>query len=131
VASSSSSGAEARALPPPPVPEIVVDAPAQEALPRAALGAIVQQGMGRLLQRVQVEPARNGNRFIGHRVIAMDPVWADGPVHVGDVVVRLNGTTLESPDKAQQALATLRVASELVVDVIRDGKPVRTHLAID
>jgi type II secretory pathway component PulC len=47
------------------------------------------------------------------------------------VILRVNGVTLETPDKAQEALSSLKVASELVVEVIREGKPLRVRLAID
>lgn len=118
------------ALPPPPVPEITRDQPAREFVPRDVIEEVLAAGMGHLLRRVQVEPAREDGRFIGYRVVALDPTWEGGPVQVDDVVVRLNGMTLQTPDAAQRALGTLTVASELVLEVRRDGEPTRTHLAI-
>jgi type II secretory pathway component PulC len=51
-------------------------------------------------------------------------------VQVGDVVVRINGKSIERPEQASDVLASLRTAPALVVDLVRGGQAHRVTLAI-
>ena len=47
-----------------------------------------------------------------------------------DVVRQVNGKPIEKPEQAFDVLSSLRTASELVVDFLRDGQPRKLTLQI-
>lgn len=89
---------------------------------RAGLVAIVEQGLGRMLARLKLSPVMEGNRFRGFRVSALDPQWIDCGLQVGDVLLRLNAQPIERPEQAMVAFESLRVASEIAVELQRAGE---------
>lgn len=124
---------EPDAAPVEPVPQVAQDAGALArgdgtgeylgVIERTGLNAIVEQGLGRLLGRLQLSPTMEGKRFRGFRVAALDPQWSASGVLTGDVITRLNGQPIERPEQALAAFDSLRVASEVAVEIVRDGKP--------
>jgi hypothetical protein len=98
---------------------------------RAGLTAIVEQGLGRLLGRLQLSPELEGKRFRGFRVAALDPQWSGSGVLTGDIITRLNGQPIERPEQAMVAFDSLRVASEVAVEIVRDGKPLRLRYRVE
>lgn len=89
---------------------------------RAGLVAIVEQGLGRMLARLKLSPVMEGKRFRGFRVSALDPQWAECGLQVGDVLLRLNAQPIERPEQAMVAFESLRVASEIAVELQRSGE---------
>lgn len=105
------------ALPPPPV-EVH-----EPVIQRAALDAVLDQGLGAFLGRVTTAPSLDGNRFVGFQVVELrDATLFEGvDLQPGDVIVSVNGQSIERPDDAFTAWTGLRVASEITVAVLRDG----------
>ena len=105
-----------------------------EAIPRVVdrmiLDAVLADGPGRFLQRMPVAPQRQGNAFVGFRILALygQPANAEpaaGGVHVGDVVTAVNGIAIRRPDDLMRVWKGLQSASRIVVDVQRQSAPLR------
>jgi type II secretory pathway component PulC len=95
-------------------------------LARSAVRALVAQGLGSFLQRVQLDdqPVFVDGKFHGFRIASLrDPkFWSGVDLKPGDVVTGVNGFPIERPEQAQTAFESLEVASELRVAYERDGK---------
>jgi general secretion pathway protein C len=94
-------------------------------IPRAALEDVLARGPGAFLSTVAVEPDLVGGRFVGFRVTELRDaaLFGAGDLQPGDTVVSVNGRAIERPEQAFEVWTSLRVASELTVDVLRDGQP--------
>lgn len=112
---------------PPPRP------PAHEGtIARAELDAVLELGVGRFLQRVSTEPHLEGGRFVGHRVIELRSELFEGvDLRPGDTLLQVNGMPIERPEQALAVWNALRVASELTIDVLRDGERRQLRFAIE
>src|SRR3989442_13660 len=64
------------------------------------------------------------------RLYPGDPCYRDVDVRVGDVVVRVNGKSIERPEQASDVFSSLRTAPALVVDLLRAGEPRTVSLSI-
>jgi hypothetical protein len=113
-----------------PSPPAVAATAAQRddhAVPRSAVHAVVSQGLGAFLQRVDVDdqPVFVGGKFHGFRIAALRdaPFWNGVDIRPGDVVTSVNGFPIERPEQAQTAFDSLEVASELRVSLERAGQP--------
>lgn len=93
-------------------------------LKRASVKTAINQGLGVLLQNVQVEdyPAMKEGRFYGFKLKSLSPDWAVD-LRPGDVILRINGQSIEHPEEADAALRSLEKAPSLKIDYERDGKP--------
>jgi len=126
------------ATPPParPVDKPAVVAPPPEAQPkdgiaRSVVDRALKGGLGRFLAYVEIEPELNEkHKFVGWRIVALHGPWDGVDLHVGDVVLRVNGFPIERDDQANKAFRSLAVASEIRVALLRDGKPAELRLAI-
>ena len=105
--------------------------PKTTSLRRSQVKAGIAKGLGYFLQNVTVEdyPVMRGNKFYGFKVKAIS---AELGVDIlpGDVVMRVNGMSIEHPEEADAAMRTLDKASALRVDFERDGKPRTLELPI-
>ncbi len=121
------SGAPAPAPPKPPERPAIVRpaAPATVTLRRQDVVQVVDAGLGRFLQKVDVEPSFAKGRFQGFRIVELRPgsFWQRVDLRPGDVVLSVNGMPIERDKQAYDAFQTLRTASELRVDYLRDGQP--------
>ena len=111
------------------------EAPAPSTLRRSDVRRVVAGGLGAFLQRVAIDehPVMAGGKFHGFRVAALsgDPeFWRGVDIRPGDVVTRVNGMPIEHPEEALEAFRSLDVASELRVDLERDGAPRSLRYAI-
>lgn len=107
--------------------------PTVGAIPRADLDLVLDAGLPAFLAGVDFVPVVDGDRFVGFRVDAFypgDPNLADVALRAGDVVTTVNGQPIERPEQAHRVWEGLRVASELVVGVLRDGAPHEIRYAI-
>ena len=111
---------------------VAVAAPPVEPAPdhairRTAIRQTVDAGLGYFLQKVVLddEPVLMDGRFHGFRVTGLhDPAfWHGVDLRPGDVVLRVNGMPIEHPEEALEAFRSLNVASELRVQLERDGEP--------
>jgi type II secretory pathway component PulC len=110
---------ERRVEPRPPV----VNSPGT--IQRAALDDVLSRGPGAFLAKVSVEPNLVEGRFVGFRVTELHDETLFGAVDLqpGDTILSVNGQAIERPEQAFEVWSALRVASELTVDVLRDGAP--------
>ena len=102
-------------------------------IPRAALQAQLAQGIGRFLQQVRAEPVVSRGRFVGWRLATLFPNRTD--VHVqgvraGDVVLRVNGQSVERPEEFKAIWDTMATASELVLEIERAGEATTVRYTI-
>lgn len=111
--------AEVEAEEPPSSPPVT-----QGTIQREELDAILELGLGRFLQHVTTEPHLEGGRFVGHRLTELrSPLFEGVDLRPGDTLVRVNGMPVERPEEAMAVWSGLRVASELTLDLLRDGEP--------
>lgn len=108
-----------------PVPSL--EAAGQTTIARAQLAIVLDGGLGRFFARVQTEPARENGRFVGFRIVALESALAANDaagvgVRAGDVVVRVNGQSIERPEQALAVWEGLRVASTLAIEYLRAGQ---------
>jgi hypothetical protein len=97
-------------------------------IPRADLDRVLEAGPGRLLARVEVKASLHGGRFIGWEVVR-NP-WEDVDLLAGDVILSVNGRTLEHPLELKVLWDDLRKADALTVEVDRKGEKLRLDFAI-
>lgn len=100
---------------------------------RGALRAELARGIGRFLQNVKTEAVLSHGHFVGWKMLALFPKRPD--VHVqgikpGDVLIRVNGVSVERPEDFKSVWDTLDTAKELVLEIERDGQPSALHYAI-
>jgi type II secretory pathway component PulC len=95
-------------------------------LSRAAVHAILAQGLGAFLQHVELDdrPVLVHGKFHGFRIVALhgSDFWRGVDLRPGDVVTTVNGFPIERPDQAATVFDSLELASELRVAYDRDGQ---------
>lgn len=86
---------------------------------------MVERGLGSFLQRVSVEPRFANGRFRGWSLLRLSPAdfWAGVDLRPGDVVLEINGKSIERPEQAFEVFEGLRTAEHLVVRFERAGEP--------
>jgi type II secretory pathway component PulC len=102
-------------------------------LRRAALVRTIDAGLPLWLQGVEGDRVLANHRFQGWLVKSLhpgDPCYQDVDLRSGDVVLRVNGKSIEKPDQAFDVVQSLRTAPAIVVDYLRDGKPRQFTLPI-
>jgi len=103
-------------------------------LKRSAVVRVVDAGIGQWLAGgAEVERKIAKTRFQGweiRRLYPGDPCYQGIDLRPLDVVTRVNGKSIERPEQAFDVLSSLRTASELVVDFLRDGQPQKLTLQI-
>jgi hypothetical protein len=96
-------------------------------LRRSSLTRAIGAGLGQwMADGVEVEPRHAQGRFQGwiiRRLYPDDPCYQQVDLHVGDVVTRANGRSIENPDQANEVFSSLRTAPSLVIDLVREGRP--------
>jgi type II secretory pathway component PulC len=103
-------------------------------LKRSAVMRVVDAGIGHWLAGgVEVERKIAKSRFQGweiRRLYPGDPCYAAVDLRPNDVVIEVNGKSIEKPEQAFDVLSSLRTAPALVVDFLRDGRPQKLTLPI-
>lgn len=107
------------------------EAPYVGVLDREGLVAIIDRGLGQVLARVKLRPVMKKGRFKGFRVESVTAAWHACGVRVDDVLVSLNGLPIERPEQALAAFESLRVASEVSLQVLRAGAPMALRYRIE
>lgn len=100
---------------------------------RAALEAELASGIGRFLQQVRAEPSVARGRFVGWRVTSLFANRSDVHVQVlrpGDTVTRVNGQSIERPEQFKALWDAMAKATELVLDIQREGRSSRLRYTI-
>jgi hypothetical protein len=89
---------------------------------RAHLEAVLREGPGWVLDRVEVEEVMKRGKFTGWRVRSMPAEWSHVDLQSGDVVTAVNGMPIERPAQLWSAWTTLTVASEVKIAYSRNGE---------
>ena len=99
---------------------------------RAALDAVLDDGIGRFLGRVEISPVMEGTAFVAFELTTLrDEALFEGvDLRPGDRIVSINGQAIERPDDAFSVWSGLRVASELALVVSRAGETRELRFAI-
>lgn len=97
-------------------------------IPRRALQRVLEQGPGRLLARVRMEPARReGGEFIGWRLVEVFPddrtLQAATVLRAGDLLVRVNGHSIARPEQLMSVWESLGSSAEIVFHIVRGDQP--------
>ena len=99
----------------------------EHVLSRSAVHAAVAQGLGAMLQHVELDerPVFAAGKFRGFRITALHDgaFWKGVDLKPGDVVTHVNGLPIERPEQALKAFESLEAASELRVSYERGGEP--------
>ncbi|HZS40173.1 MAG TPA: hypothetical protein VFF06_25255 [Polyangia bacterium] len=120
------------AQPPPPAAPPAATAPAG-VIARRELVRMLDAAPGMFLQKVVPEPRFRGGRFYGWRLAQFfpgDARFAGVDVRAGDVILRVNGSSVERPEQLMEVWDGLRKARELVVELERAGAPKRLRWII-
>jgi S1-C subfamily serine protease len=124
----------------PPVAAAVAPAPpaapppsAPSRLARADVDRVLTtQGPPWVLRRiVSEEVMKSDGKFAGWRLVGLPDEWRGIDLRPGDVVTRVNGLPLETPDQAWDAWKSVAKAPELKISLVRDGAPRELTLPID
>ncbi len=101
-------------------------------LTRGGVQRVVKAGFGRFLQSVSFDdrPAMRDGKFLGFRVAELRGDLEACELEPGDVITRVNGSSIEKPDEALEVFKALATAKELVVDYERGGKAAKLVLPI-
>lgn len=96
------------------------------------LRAQILKNPARLAQLVNAVPARENGRFIGFRIITKQshPVFDDLNIRSGDIVTRVNGIDIDSPQKGFQVLQQLSKSKQVSVTLNRGGQTVELNLSL-
>ncbi len=94
---------------------------------RAELNRLVQEEGERHLRDVRIMPAFEGGQAVGFRLafVRPDSLFTRLGLRQGDLIRRVNGRSLDSPEKALALYAELRDASRVDVEIDRSGTPTR------
>lgn len=100
-------------------------------LPRTELERIFSN-LNEVALQARIVPAFRDGTAIGFRVVGprQDSVYARLGVRSGDVVRRVNGYTIDSPERALELFVSLRGTSNVDLELERDGAPVRKRYAV-
>lgn len=102
-------------------------------IPRSVLRAELERGIGRFLQQVRVQAAVSRGHFVGWKLVSLFAKRHDVHVQVlqaGDILLRVNGASVERPEDFKAIWDSLADAKEIVLDIERDGQPSSLHYAI-
>ncbi|AUX21402.1 serine protease [Sorangium cellulosum] len=109
-----------------PAPKAPRPAPAKPVAPpgqlaRADVERVLLQGPPWILRRVPVEEVIRAGAFIGWKILALPPDWSELELKPGDVVMQVNGASLERPDDLFAAYRNVAGANELKIAYEREG----------
>lgn len=79
-----------------------------------------------LATQARIVPAFEGGEAVGFKLFSIRPgsLYSKIGIQNGDVISRINGYEINSPDKALEVYQKLKDAREISVDLKRRGKPV-------
>ncbi len=92
---------------------------------RHEVASVVEKGPQRFIATIRVDPVMEKGRFVGYRLVG---VAADSPlsnsqtVVPGDIIIAVNGESLERPEQFMRAWDVVRDASVLEVSLKRGAQ---------
>ena len=100
-------------------------------VPRSAVeGAL--NNLSELATQARVVPAFEGGKAVGFKLFSIKPgsLYSKIGLQNGDVINRINGYEMSSPEKGLEVYSKLKDSSNITVDVKRRGKPMTLDYAI-
>ena len=85
-----------------------------------------------LATQARIVPAFEGGEAVGFKLFSIRPgsLYSKIGIQNGDVISRINGYEINSPDKALEVYQKMKDAKEITVDMKRRGKPVTLNYNI-
>lgn len=102
-------------------------------IPRWRMQAELNRGIGRFLREVHVHRVLSHGHFVGWKLLSLFASRAEVRVQgvkTGDVLLRVNGASVERPEAFKAVWDGLRSADEITLDIERAGQPTRVHYKI-
>ena len=93
-------------------------------VPRAAVeGAL--NNLSELATQARIVPAFEGGKAVGFKLFSIKPgsLYSKIGLQNGDVINRINGYEMSSPEKGLEVYSKLKDSSNITVDIKRRGKP--------
>ncbi|MBZ4671825.1 MAG: ral secretion pathway protein [Deferribacteraceae bacterium] len=86
-----------------------------------------------LIRTVFISPYYNKNEFIGYRIsrMASDSILRKIGINPGDVIVRINGDSVENPQKMMELLGKISDVTAVSIDILRRGQKKSVFVEID
>lgn len=83
--------------------------------------------------QARIVPAFKNGVAQGFKLFSIRPgsIYARIGIQNGDVIKRINGYDINSPDKALEVYSKLKDAREITVELERRGRPVKKHYSIE
>lgn len=81
--------------------------------------------IGQAMTDARLLPSMKEGKVEGFRISEVKPAGIFGMVGIknGDILLRINDFSVDSPDKAIQSLASLKGQNRIKLDLVRDGQP--------
>lgn len=116
--------AKVRPLPRAIAKQIKKDSPTEYRIERGAVDLVLEDHTS-LMRSTRIVPQKKNGEVIGVRLLKVGSRSLLGTLGLkrGDTVKSVNGFSLASPEKALQAYARLRTASNIRVEVVRKNRP--------
>lgn len=89
---------------------------------RGRFDQVLLRGPGWLLRQIGIDDVIRSNKFVGWRIDRMPTNWDRAGIQPGDIVLKVNGASLENQDDLWDAFVKLTEATELRIAYERDGK---------
>lgn len=85
----------------------------------------VTKNLGTIMTQARIVPHFIEGKIAGYKIFAIKPdsIYTDLGMQNGDVLQKVNGVDIESPEKALQILSQLKTETDFQIDVVRGGKP--------
>lgn len=93
------------------------------AIPRGEIDNVLSN-LNQVATQARIVPSFKNGKSVGFKLFAIkrNSLYSKIGIKNGDVVQRINGYELDSPDKALQIYSKLKDASNISVDLVRRGK---------
>ena len=106
----------------------------EDTLPRDRFVQVYRDGPQRFIASLHLQPHVLQGRFVGYQITGFEPnspMKGGQYIRKGDVVISVNGQSLEKPDQFMKAWQAMRTAKAIEVRVQRDTRTftVRWHIA--
>ena len=91
---------------------------------QSEIWSVLDTSPGVFLSHIDAEPRLRGGRFAGwfiRRFFPEDARFLDAPLRPGDIVLRVNSSTLERPEQLSALWKRMRDATQLEVEINRAG----------
>lgn len=124
---------------PAPAPAPMAVDPFDDLLPAGHIAAevlarFIAAGPQHLLRSLETEPARQGGRLVGFRIVALAPEAAflrRAQLLPGDIITSVNGSTLLTPDEFMKVWSGLPSTAAIELSLLRGTETISRRWTID